>query len=185
MDKSKILNETAFALIVAALAASLGVVYNFVPQLWTLIVGFIISVGCIFGVRMASSVILRKSMLWFVAAFMGISLSSKLVGASFGMIATAMIITAMLTGLASVIYSKFSVKSLMVFSLAGLLGLIGLAMFGIQGTWVSAIGVIVYFACIMYDFHNMSDEPNAESGAMGLVISVIGLFQNIRNFLGD
>jgi FtsH-binding integral membrane protein len=177
--KSNILSQTVGAILVAIGAAIIAIMSHYQMGMFVSIVGFMISLFCIFAVRVSKSALQRGSMVFFMAAYLGVLISSKVGAASAGVLLSAMVATGLLVALAAMLYSHFSAMSLAVFSLVGLIGLIVLSLFGVHGTWMSAAGVIIYFACLMYDFHTIGEVPNAETGTMSLLVSIVGLFTNI------
>ena len=183
-NKSEVLNDTTVALMVASVVTALGMYFNYTMSLPTVIVGMILSIGCIFGIHFVDSMVVRKLMLWFVPSFMGLSLSSQLLETGAPAIVTAAVATMLLVSLASIIYSRFSITSLAIFSIVGVIGLIILMLCGFAGTWMSILGVVVFFGCIMYDFAMIEYSKTSEAAAMGLVISVVNMFNNIRKLVG-
>ncbi len=183
-NKSEVLNDTVVALAVASVVTAIGMFFNYNMSMVTVIVGMLISIGCIFGIHFVDSVVVRKLMLWFVPSFMGLSLSSQLMATGAGAIVTAAVATMLLVSLASVIYSRFSMTSLAIFSIVGVIGLIILMLCGFTGTWMSLLGVVIFFACIMYDFAMIEYSKTSEAAAMGLVISVVNMFNSIRKLVG-
>lgn len=183
-NKSEVLNDTVVALAVASVVTAIGMVGHYTMSLPTMIVGLILSFGCIIGVHFVDSMVVRKLMLWFVPSFMGLSLSSQLVATGAGAIVTAAMATMLLVSLASVIYSRFSIASLAIFSIVGVISLLILMLCGFTGTWMSLLGVIIFFGCIMYDFAMIEYSKTSEAAAMGLVISVVNMFNSIRKLVG-
>ena len=177
--KYQVLVQTNIALIMASLTSAIGVQLNYKMGIASLIVGIIACIGCVIGIRFVNYAFIRKLLLWFVASFLGLAMSAKLIGVDASSVVLAVIATSGLVSVAGTYYDRFSINSLALVAVTGLIGVILLGIFGITGSWVSVIGAIVFFVAIMYDFKTIDVCKNAEEGPMNLMISIINLFSNM------
>lgn len=177
--KSAVLSEAALALFIGSVLTAIGMFFGAKMSIGVAIGGLILGIGCIFGVMYSKSVVARKLMLWYVASFMLFCCSTKLASASVIAITMAAIITAFLIAAANAFYTRFSVTSMFMFSLIGLIAILILSIFGTQGILFSILGAVVFFGCIMLDFATLEEHNNPEAAAMSLVTSVVNLFSFI------